>query len=124
MSTSIIMSDAVNTAVCNAVCATCTAGSRVDICDGADVLVSIDIPTPNFGTATGGVATMSGLPISGIAVRSGTADLFRVYNGASEQLWIGVVGESGSGQMMELVSVTIATAQIVKIVSWTHSVSG
>lgn len=95
----------------------------LEIRDDTTVLVTITLDDPAFGAAANGVATAGGLPLQGTAVADGTADNFKVYDGADTEIWSGTVGgtlQATSGDL-QLNSSAILTDDIVVITAFTHT---
>jgi hypothetical protein len=109
-------------AACDAVVDLADAGTGAGILRiraGSTTLCDIELSDPAFGAASNGVATASGLPLSGTAVASGTADNYQVLDSAEGLKWSGTVGQ-GSGDL-SLDNTSIASSQTVNITSWTHT---
>jgi hypothetical protein len=89
--------------------------------DGSTVLVTIALGATAFGSASSGVATASGLPLSGTAVADGDADSYDVVDSDGTVIWSGVASMSGGGGDLILNNTNIATDQTVTISSWTFT---
>jgi hypothetical protein len=55
------------------------------------VLVTIQLQDPAFGNASTGTATLLGVPLSGTAGATGTADNYIVYDDDANAIWSGTV---------------------------------
>lgn len=83
----------------------------------AQVLVELELEKPSF-TESGGVITMAGVPISGVAGASGTAAAARIRDGDDNDVVTGLtVGTSGAE--VNLNSVDISSGQTVTLSSGT-----
>ncbi len=94
------------------------------IYDGMTALVTVTFGATAFGDAVGGVATAIGLPLSGTAVASGTADSFAVFDGAGTKRWAGTVGgtlQATTGDL-QLGSTVIAVSDSINITSLSFTV--
>jgi hypothetical protein len=89
--------------------------------DGSTVLVTIALGATAFGNSSSGVATASGLPLSGTAVADGDADSYDVVDSDGTVIWSGVASMSGGGGDLILNNTNIATDQTVTISSWTFT---
>jgi hypothetical protein len=89
--------------------------------DGSTVLVEIALSATAFGSSSSGVATASGLPLSGTAVADGDADSYDVVDSDGTVIWSGVASMSGGGGDLILNNTNIATDQTVTISSWTFT---
>ena len=92
------------------------------ICDGAAVLVTITFSDPAFSAADAdGVATADVTPaLSAAAGADGDADNFKVYDSDDTLIFSGTITATGDGGDMTLDNVSIATAQVVTISSFTY----
>jgi hypothetical protein len=61
----------------------------VEIRDRTTVLVTIQLQDPAFGAAAAGVATLIGVPLSGTAGATGTADNYIAYDDDDNVIWTG-----------------------------------
>ncbi|HEX6053733.1 MAG TPA: hypothetical protein VFZ21_30900 [Gemmatimonadaceae bacterium] len=82
----------------------------------ASMLVEIAFDDPAFAAASSGSASASGLPNSGTAVATGTADVYRVMDSDNEEMWAGAVGSD-----LTLDNTSIVSGQTVSIASWAHA---
>lgn len=107
----------------------------VDVMDGAQpatgdtaittqvVLASLRLNATAFGSASNGVITANAIT-SGVAVASGTASWFRVYQSDhTTALWDGNCGVTGSTSNLELSTTTIVSGQTVAASSLTHTIA-
>lgn len=88
------------------------------------LLATFTLSDPAFGSATNGVATLSGTPLSTAGDTDGTAGWFRVVSvnaGSPTTVFDGAVGTTGSGQQLELNTTTISEAVNVEITSGTFT---
>lgn len=85
----------------------------------AAVLVRIDFANPAFGAASAGVATLLGVPLTGIAGATGLAALFDVVNRDDTVVYSGTVGIAGSGADAIIDSTSITSADTVQLNSHT-----
>lgn len=86
---------------------------------GPTDLVSITLQDPAFGAAASGQITANGLPLTGTAGASGTADQFEVRDGDGAVIFQGTVGQ-GSGDL-SLDNTNIASGQDVTINTFTYT---
>lgn len=86
-----------------------------------DVLATITLETPAFGSASNGVATIND-PDPVVAVAAGTATWFRAYDGDGNAVFDGDVGATGSGADLELATTSITTGLTVDITGGTVTV--
>lgn len=96
--------------------------------DGGTLLVSIDLPNPAFGSASGGSASLAG-DWTAAAVAAGTAAHFRLKQAgdgggadATQERIEGTVGATGSGADLELDNTNIAAGQTVTINAFSASI--
>ena len=82
-------------------------------------LCDISLPNPAFGSASVGVATAAGLPLSGTGVAAGTADNYQALDRDGNVIWSGSVGTSGTDAIID--NAVIAIGQTVNLTSWTHT---
>lgn len=111
-------------AACNAVVDLVDQGSgagKLKIREGSTVLCVVTLSDPAFGNAATGVATASGLPLSGVGIAPGDADNFQITDSADTLLWSGDVTATGGGGALTLDNVNIAVSQVVNISSLTHN---
>jgi len=89
---------------------------------GQVLLVDINpLPTPAFGAAAAGVASLSGVWSDASANASGTAAFFRlVTSGAVEHLQGTVTGVGGGGEI-ELSNVVIGITDVVTMSTFTYT---
>lgn len=85
-------------------------------------LVDIDVPNPAFGAAAAGVATLNGVPLTGIAVATGTAAVFKMVDRDDAEVYRGTVGIAGSGADAIIDSTSITINDTVQLNS--HSITG
>lgn len=83
------------------------------------LLAEFDLPNPAFGAAATGVATANAIAAT-TGLAAGDVGHFRVLDrdGAVVQD-SGSVGTTGSGQELELNTITISTGVDVEVTSWT-----
>lgn len=84
---------------------------------GAALLVTITLSDPAFGAAANGVATAAGLPLTGTASGTGTADNIEVTTSADTIIWSGTLAAAG----VSLNNTSIASGQDVTITAWTYT---
>lgn len=118
----VTLSTAARNAACDAVVDLVDGGSgagKVRIRASSTTLVDITLSDPAFGSASGGVATASGLPKSGTAGASGTADNFQVLDSDNNVIWSGTAGTSGTDMILD--NTSIASGQTVNLTAFTHT---
>lgn len=90
-----VLGTAARNAACNAIVDLIDAGAAgtgyVEIRDSTTVLVTIQLQDPAFGNASTGVATLLGVPLSGTAGATGTADNYVLYDDDDNVIWTGSV---------------------------------
>lgn len=82
------------------------------------LLCTVDIPTPAFGNAAGGVASKTGTWV-GVAVATGTAGWFRMEDSGNTLVHDGSITATGGGGEIELATTSINTDGVVVINSAT-----
>ena len=87
------------------------------------ILATIILPTTWMNTASGGVATLTGLWQTLLADASGTAGYFRVVQGSTTHIQ-GSVTITGSGGDMTLDNPVIAGGQQVTVTGFTLTAGG
>jgi hypothetical protein len=85
------------------------------------VLCTITLANPAFGNAASGVAAMSGLPKSGTAAASGTADNFQVTDSSGNVIFSGSVTATGGGGDLTLDNTSIASGQTVTVTAGSYT---
>lgn len=113
----ITLSTTARNAANNAVVTLANSGHLV-LLSGSTALCTINLAATAFTTSSNGSVSANGLPISGSASNSGTADGYRVETSGSTSLWTGTVGV-GTGDL-QASSLSITSGQIVTINSWAH----
>jgi hypothetical protein len=115
-------------AACNAVVDQLDgAAGKLQICDGAAVLIEFVLSaSAEFGNASTGVATSASAPFSGAATGAGDADNFKVRKNDNTLLWGGSAGVAGSGAggadpALVLDNPSIEIGQTVNVASWTYT---
>jgi hypothetical protein len=95
----------------------------VTICEDDSVLAVLTFNDPSFGAANAsGTATLSVSPaISVVAVGTGTANNFKVYDGADTLIFSGVASAIGGGGDMTLDNTSINTGQTISLASFTYN---
>lgn len=88
---------------------------------GSTVLATVILANPAFGPASGGVATLLGVPRNATASGSGTADNFLAQDGASTTKFQGSVTATGGGGDLTLASTAIAAGDTVTITGGTYT---
>lgn len=95
-----------------------TQAATADTAIGAQtLLVTITLSATAFGSASNGVATLAGTPLSATAVASGTATWFRMANGSGTTIMDGSVGTSSADLIVN--TTTIASGNTVTVNSGT-----
>lgn len=95
-----------------------TQAATADTAVGAQtLLVTITLSATAYGSASNGVATLAGTPLSGTAVASGTATWFRMANGSGTTIMDGSVGTSSADLIVN--TTTIASGNTVTVNSGT-----
>lgn len=79
------------------------------------LLATFTLDNPAFGTASGGVLTLSATPLSSTGVAAGTATHFRCASGGAATVFDGSV--STSGAQLNLNTTTISVGVTVEITS-------
>lgn len=115
---------AARNAACDAVVDLVDIGSgsngKLRIRDGSNVtLCDINLSEPAFGSASTGVATAAGLPLSGTASATGTAANYQVLDENGAAVWSGTAGTSGTDMILD--NTSIASGQTITVSSWTHT---
>jgi hypothetical protein len=85
------------------------------------LLVSFTLDNPAFGTASGGVVTLSGTPLSQTGVAAGTATHFRCANATPATVFDGSVTATGGGGQLQLNTTTISVGVTVQITAGTFT---
>lgn len=86
------------------------------------VLATIALATTAFGSASGGVASMSGLPKSDTSAdATGTAANFIVTNAAGTTIFAGSVTATGGGGDLTLDNLSIVSGQTVTITAGSYT---
>ena len=83
------------------------------------VLATINCSDPAFGSASTGVITLSGVPLSATASGTGTADNFKMYDSNNIEVVGGTASGSGGGGDLILDNTSISSGQTVTITSGT-----
>lgn len=125
----ITLATASRNAACNAVVDLIDAGAAagiVRIRESTTTLCDVTMGDPAFGNAATGVATASGLPISGTAGATGTADNFQVLDSDANIIFSGtVVAAGGSGDCQLTVNgaagVAITNGDTIEISAFTYT---
>jgi hypothetical protein len=118
------LSTAARNAACNGTVDLADQGAgagKLKIKATSTVLCTITLSDPAFGNAATGVATASGLPLSGTGSAAGSANAFDVTDSDDNVLWSGTVTATGGGGDLTLDNVSIGVGQTVNITSWTHT---
>jgi hypothetical protein len=88
------------------------------------ILSTIEFLATSFGAASGGTATLLGVPLEdSSATGGGTAAVFRTRDRDGTEIFQGTVTATSGGGDMELSSTTINAADAVRINSFTYSAS-
>lgn len=115
---------AMRNAIADAVDAAINSGAgtaQLKLRDAAVDLVAFDLANPAFGAAVAGVITLQGVPIAAAAAASGDADNFQILDRDGTLLVSGSVTGPGGGGDIEVVNVSIASAQACSLdsLTWT-----
>lgn len=98
-------------------------GGRINVYAADDTLLFV-VPvlgTPAWQPSSGGVAALTGAPLSSSpAVAGGDANYYKVISAGSVELWRGTVGVDSSFNLI-MSSVTIVLAQVVVISFLNHT---
>jgi hypothetical protein len=97
-----------------------TEPATADTAASATVLATFTCSDPSFGSASSGVITLAGVPLTVAASASGTATHFRLLTSANVVILQGTVGTSG--QQLNLNTTTITSGVNVTITSGTVTV--
>jgi hypothetical protein len=81
------------------------------------LLATVTCADPAFGSASSGVATLAGTPLSTTGVAAGTAGWFRMKDSAGNTVMDGSVGTSGAE--LNLNTTTISVGVTVQVTSGT-----
>jgi hypothetical protein len=114
------LSTAARNAACDAVVDLVDGGAgagKLKIKASSTVLVTITLSDPAFGAASTGVATAAGLPLSGTAGASGTADNAEITDSADTVIISGTLAAMG----ITLDNTSINSGQTVNITAFTHT---
>lgn len=120
----ITLSTAARNAACDAVVDLIDAGAGAGILRiraSTTTLCDVTLSDPAFGAAATGIATAAGLPLSGAASATGTADNFQVLDSNSNVVFSGTVTATGGGGDCTVDNTSIANGQTVNVTSWTHT---
>ena len=90
---------------------------------GGTLLVTIDLPTPAFGAASAGVATLNGTPHTEAAVDDGTIGWARVLDSTDAAIWDESDVGTGGGNAIQVSDTSIVENQDLTIDSYTFTVS-
>lgn len=83
------------------------------------LLATITLSDPAFGSASTGVATLAGTPLSATGVAAGTAGWARLADSTGATVLDGSVTATGGGGQVELATTTISVGVTVQITSGT-----
>ena len=97
-------------------------GGTLEIQEGSTTLVTINLGSDAFPTASSGEATSQNDLIA-TASTSGTADSYEVYTSGSVLLWSGTVTQTGNGGDLQLDNTSISSDQEVEITTLTLRVA-
>jgi len=84
-----------------------------------DLLATITLADPAFGSATSGVATLADTPLTATGADAGTAGYFRMKDGSGATVMDGSVTATGGGGQLELNTTTISVGVTISITSGT-----
>lgn len=88
---------------------------------GDSVLATITLQDPAFGSASSGVITLAGVPLSNTASGSGTAAKFTVTDSDDNIIYTGSVGTSGADITID--NTSIISGQTVSVSAHTYTAS-
>lgn len=118
-------STAVRTAVADSIDALVNAGStfgKLKILTSANaVLATVTLQKPAFGSASSGVITLAGTPLSATAAGDGTAAKFSVTDSDDNIIFTGSCGLSGSSPDLTIDNTSIITGQTVTVTAHAYT---
>jgi hypothetical protein len=89
---------------------------------GAVTLCDLTLPAPAFGASNiSGTAQALGLPLTGNAVGSGTANAYQVLANGGAVLWTGAITLTGQGGDIQVDNPNIQAGQGLAVTSWAHT---
>lgn len=94
--------------------------SRLEIRTSSTILVTFNFLNPAFGAASGGVASLLGVPINANAGAGGVADNFVTRDRNGTQILAGSVTATGMGGDIEVSNTNIANGQACTLSSMTY----
>jgi hypothetical protein len=86
---------------------------------GATLLGTFTLADPSFGSASTGVITVQGTPLTTTGVADGTAGWFRASDSASNAVFDGTVTATGGGGTIEMATTTVSTGLELRITGGT-----
>lgn len=86
------------------------------------LLATFSCQDPAFGSATAGVITLAGAPLTTTGVAAGTAGYFRCATSTPGSVFDGTVTATGGGGQLELNTTSISVGVSVDITSGTFTV--
>lgn len=95
--------------------------ARLVLRDSSTVIVSFDLASTPFGSASSGVITAGSMPRSAAAVASGEVDNFILQDQAGTTVLSGTVTATGGGGDVEVSNVNIASGQDCSLESLTYT---
>lgn len=97
------------------------ASADLQIRASSTVLVEFTLQNPAFGSASSGVITLAGTPLSATASATGTADNFLIRDRANATALSGSVTATGGGGDITVSNTSIANGQSCSLDSLTYT---
>lgn len=85
------------------------------------LLATFNCQDPAFGSATAGVATLAGTPLTTTGLAAGTAGYFRCATSTPGSVFDGSVTATGGGGQLELNTTTISVGVTAEVTSGTFT---
>jgi hypothetical protein len=94
--------------------------AQIILRDGATVIVTFDLSSTPFGSASSGVITAANMPRDATAIADGDVDNFIAKDQAGSQVLAGSVTAVGMGGDIEVTNVSVANGQDCSLESLTY----